>query len=126
MVRYSDKLRPPPNIDASAVLGHCLGGRKRTRGEGGGVFVPEELCSGQCRVTDSLDDEGKKKARGLDLAELAAKIRSDGGMDSKDQKEGEDGEGEEHAREEDGADYAQNYYESEGEESKGSGGEPTF
>ena len=28
--------------------------------------------------------------------------------------------------ESDGADYAQNYYESEGDESKGSDGEPTF
>jgi len=82
-----------------AIVSVC---KKRTSGEGGGVFVPEELCSRQRHVTDSLDDEGKKKARGLNLAELAAKIRSDGGMDSKDQKKGEDGEGGEHVREEGG------------------------
>mmetsp|Transcript_15128 Transcript_15128/g.32841 ORF Transcript_15128/g.32841 Transcript_15128/m.32841 type:complete len:278 (-) Transcript_15128:1226-2059(-) len=135
VVRYSDRLRPPPNIDASAVLSHCLGGRKRTRGDGGGAFVPEELCVGQRRITaDAMGEggEGNKRAKGLNLAELAAKIKSDGGMDNDEQKQGGDGEDEgEYNREDDeeesdGADYAMNHYESEGDESKGSDGEPTF
>lgn len=134
VVRYSDRLRPPPNIDSSAVLGHCLGGRKRTRGEGGGVFVPEELCGGQRRVVPvGAGDEGaRKKAEGLNLAALAAKIKSEGGMDKNDEDGGADEEdGEEYVREEDGeesdgADYVQNYYESEGDDSGGSDGEPTF
>jgi len=124
VVRHSDVLRPPPNVDASAVLQHCLGGKKRTRGEGGGAFVPEELCGGQRRAGEDDEDEGRKrKARGLNLAALARRIRSEG-VDGDDEEEfGERGEDEE---ESDGADYVQNYYESEGDESKGSDGEPTF
>lgn len=131
VVRYSDRLRPPPNIDASAVLSHCLGGKKRTRGDGGGVFVPEELCGGQRRVTGvgGMDEETSKKAKGLNLAALARKIKSDGGMDKDgdgDDEEVEFGITEEDGEESDGADYVQNYYESDGDESNGSGGEPTF
>jgi len=134
VVRYSDRLRPPPNIDASAVLSHCLGGKKRTFGDGGGVFVPEELCGGQRRVTglSLMEEEKSKKAKGLNLAALARKIQSDGGLDGEDkQGDGEDDEGEfgvrdEDEEESDGADYVQNYYESEGDESGGSDGEPTF
>lgn len=134
VVRYSDRLRPPPNIDASAVLSHCLGGKKRTFGDGGGVFVPEELCGGQRRVTglSLMEEEKSKKTKGLNLAALARKIKSDGGLDGEDKLgDGEDDEGEfgvrdEDEEESDGADYVQNYYESEGDESGGSDGEPTF
>lgn len=131
VVRYSDKLRPPPNIDASAVLSHCLGGKKRTFGDGGGVFVPEELCGGQRRVTglSAMEEEKSKRAKGLNLAALARRIKNDGGMDNEDgDEEGDEefGNREEDQEESDGEDYVQNYYESEGEESKGSDGEPTF
>ena len=139
VVRYGDRLRPPPNIDASAVLSHCLGGKKRTRGEGGGVFVPEELCGGQrLGGTGAAPDEesrnDNKAKRGLNLVALARKIRSEGGMDaaagdgSGDEDDAAGGELglEQDGEESDGADYAQNYYESEGEESGGSDGEPTF
>lgn len=135
VVRYSDRLRPPPSIDAGAVLGHCLGGRKRTRC---GVFVPEELVGGQRRIHGNLGGVGGagqkgKDKKGLNLAELAAKIRKEGGLDNdaeeEENKQGgeEDGEFyEEDGEESDGADYVANYYESEGDESKGSDGEPTF
>ncbi|KAL9188988.1 hypothetical protein ACHAXT_011478 [Thalassiosira profunda] len=135
VARYSDRLRPPPNIDASAVLSHCLGGRKRTRGEGGGVFVPEELCGGQRRMPGSAttDGEGKKKAKGLSADELEAKIKHEGDVDDdgEEQKqeggeEEEDVSVEEEEEESDDADYVTNYYESEGDESRGSDGEPTF
>lgn len=135
VVRYSDRLRPPPNIDASAVLSHCLGGKKRTRGAGGGVFVPEELCGGQ-RLGGPIDEEQRNKAsKGLDLVALARKIRNEGGggTDNADpgggsgeEEDGGEFNQEQDAEESDGEDYAQNYYESEAEESKGSDGEPTF
>ena len=44
VIRRSDATRPPPRIDASAVLSICLGGRAETER---GRFVPEELVSGQ-------------------------------------------------------------------------------
>ena len=143
VVRYSDKLRrSPPNIDGpSAVLSHCLGGRKRTRGEGGGVFVPEELCGGQRRIKptdaggDGTERDSKKNPKGLNLEDLAAKIKSEDGMvdDEDEQKQqGGEEEDEDFVREEEeeesdhDADYAINYYESDGDESRGSDGEPTF
>ncbi|ACI65035.1 predicted protein [Thalassiosira pseudonana CCMP1335] len=136
VTRYSDRLLPPPNIDASAVLSHCLGGRKRTQA---GVFVPEELCGGQKRrvrtsSTAGVDGDSSNK-RGLNLEELAKKIQTDGvdgGNNANDGEEEKQGEGEEaeyyseEGEESDGEDYVQNYYESEGDESKGSDGEPTF
>ena len=124
-----------------------LVGRKRTRGEGGGAYVPEELCvTGAVRRGSDAATSRAATLRALNLAELAAKIRSDGvgvgGADALDEDgnrrrqggiDGEGGEedGEEYAaiedgEESDGADYAANYYESEGDESKGSDGEPTF
>ena len=138
--------RPPPPGDV------VVGARKRTRGEGGGAYVPEELCgAGAVRRGCGGGPSGRgAKLRALDLAELAAKIRSDGvaggagggggGADggvldedgNRRRQEGEGGEeeGDEYAQEDeeesDGADYAANYYESEGDESKGSDGEPTF
>eukprot|EP00578_Thalassiosira_sp_NH16_P000377 CAMPEP_0181140748 /NCGR_PEP_ID=MMETSP1071-20121207/35465_1 /TAXON_ID=35127 /ORGANISM="Thalassiosira sp., Strain NH16" /LENGTH=282 /DNA_ID=CAMNT_0023227711 /DNA_START=109 /DNA_END=957 /DNA_ORIENTATION=+ len=126
VVRYGDRLRPPPNIDAGAVL-------MRIRGVGGGAFVPEELCVGQRRISNvaGMENDGNKKGkRGLNLAELAAKIKSEGGMD----RDGEDNEGgdeyaamaQEDEEESDGEDYKTNHYESEGDESNGSDGEPTF
>jgi len=137
VVRYSDRLRPPPSIDAGAVLSHCLGGRKRTRC---GVFVPEELVGGQRRIrgwdgsgTGGEDGVGGKGGgkKGLNLAELAAKIRKEGGLDVEEnegegQEDEEGGVYEDEGEESEGEDYVTNYYESEGEESKGSDGEPTF
>jgi hypothetical protein len=110
--------------------------------------VPEELCGTGVVRRGGGGLSGRAKLRALNLAELAAKIRSDGvvggvgggadgGMLDEDgnrrRQDGEGGEedGEEYAaledgEESDGADYAANYYESEGDESKGSDGEPTF
>lgn len=138
VVRYSDRLRPPPNIDASAVLSNCLGGKKRTRGDGGGVFVPAELCGGQRMggpIGTTEEEHRNKTNKGLNLVALALKIRNEGGGGtdnaepgggSGDEEDGGEYNQEQDGEESDGADYAQNYYESEGEESKGSDGEPTF
>ena len=147
VIRYSDRLRQvPSNINASDVLSHCLGGMKRTRGEGGGVFVPEELCGGQKQKRRSMMmnneciiEEGINKKGGVNLAELAAKEglididnnddeqKAPGGGGGGDDEEGVLGEEiQEDGEESDGADYVANYYESEGDESKGSDGEPTF
>ena len=145
VIRYSDRLRQvPSNINASDVLSHCLGGMKRTRGEGGGVFVPEELCGGQKQkrrsvFNEGIIEEGNNKTRGVNLAELAAK-EGQIDIDNNDDEQkapgggggGEDEEGvlgeeiQEDGEESDGADYVANYYESEGDESRGSDGEPTF
>ena len=135
--RFSDRKRPPSNIDASDVLSHCLGGKKRTRGVGGGVFVPEELCGGQRRsIANNIHDGGedgiKKIKGGLTIAELAAK---EGGMDNEDDQKpsgaGDDDDviGDdmpvEDEEDSDGADYTQNYYESDNS-GGGSDGEPTY
>jgi len=135
--RYSDRKRPPSNIDASDVLSHCLGGKKRTRGVGGGVFVPEELCGGQRRSIANIHDgeEGttKKIKGGLTIAELAAK---EGGMDNNEDDQKPPGAGDdddiigddmpvEDEEDSDGADYTQNYYESDNS-GGGSDGEPTY
>ena len=128
-------------VDVDAWCGklstRCLGGRKRTRGEGGGVFVPEELCVDSRRLTGGGEGgTAARRLRKLNLAELAAKIKRDGGTLTDQQRndidgEDDDGVGEEgdileDGEESDGADYAANYYESEGEDSGGSDGEPTF
>ena len=126
VVRYSDRLAPPSNIDSGAVLSNCLGGRKRTRA---GVFVPEELCGGQRRIS-SRGDKQSKQLRELNLEELAKKISNEerGGEMNEDEEKMEDEEEfyEEDGEESTGADYEKNYYESEGDESAGSDGEPTF
>jgi len=104
------------------------------------VFVPEELVGGQRRIrgwdgsgTGGEDGVGGKGGgkKGLNLAELAAKIRKEGGLDVEEnegegQEDEEGGVYEDEGEESDGEDYVTNYYESEGEESKGSDGEPTF
>ncbi|KAL7503923.1 hypothetical protein ACHAXN_001836 [Cyclotella atomus] len=130
VIRYSDRLAPPPNIDSGAVLSHCLGGRKRTRA---GVFVPEELCGGQRRIIagggECKGQSDGKKMKELNLEELAKKIRNEDGEPEEEEKlegDGEDVFYEEDGEESDGADYEKNYYESEGDESAGSDGEPTF
>lgn len=136
--RYSDRKRPPSNIDASDVLSHCLGGKKRTRGVGGGVFVPEELCGGQRRsiakdIHDGEEGTTKKIKGGLTIAELAAK---EGGMDNNEDDQKPSGAGDdedvigddmpvEDEEDSDGADYTQNYYESDNS-GGGSDGEPTY
>lgn len=133
------------HIDIDAWCGglsmRCLGGMKRTRGEGGGVFVPEELCVDSRRraVGGGVAGGSAKRLRALNLAELAAKIRRNGGtmadqhqqgsgVDAEDDDGlGEDGDIPEDGEESDGVDYAANYYESEGDDmSGGSDGEPTF
>ena len=127
--RYSDRLKPPPNIDSSTVLSHCLGGQKRTRGPGGGVFVPEELCGGQRRGNAASEDGQQKKARGLNLAELARKIKREE-EEKQDEEKQDDDDGADFAEdspasESEGEDYVKDYYDSE-DESEGSGGEPTY
>eukprot|EP00985_Skeletonema_marinoi_P013639 scaffold6795_cov110-Skeletonema_marinoi.AAC.1 len=122
VVRYSDRLRPPSNVDAGAVLSHCLGGRKRTLGDHGGVFVPEELCGGQRRVR--VDEADAKKLKGIDLDDLDDKNQKDGD-DDEEKDEDEDGFHEDDGEESEGADYVANYYDS-ADESGGSDGEPTF
>ncbi|EJK65947.1 hypothetical protein THAOC_13150 [Thalassiosira oceanica] len=128
--RYSDRLKPPPIIDSSTVLSHCLGGQKRTRGPGGGVFVPEELCGGQRRGNAAKEDGQQKKARGLNLAELARKIKRDQGDADDDEEKQDDDDGADFAEdspasESEGEDYVKDYYDSD-DESEGSGGEPTY
>ena len=129
VIRYSDPPNPP-NIDSGAVLSHCLGGRKRTRA---GVFVPEELCGGQRTIVDRELLSRKRKLKELNLEELAKKIRTEGdvvGGVNEEEEGGGDGDDEvlleEEEEESTGADYEKNYYESEGDESAGSDGEPTF
>lgn len=126
VVRYSDRLRPPSNVDSGAVLSHCLGGRKRTLGDHGGVFVPEELCGGQRRVRSgsNANEADAKKLKGIDLDELDEKNQKDGDDDDE-QDEDEEGVHEDDGEESEGADYVANYYDS-ADESAGSDGEPTF
>lgn len=126
VIRYSDRLAPPPDIDSGAVLSNCLGGRKRTRA---GVFVPEELCGGQRTLSGKSykDSSSGKKLKELNLEELAKKIGNDGDEVEEEEKvEADDVFYEEDGEESTGADYEKNYYESEGDESAGSDGEPTF
>ncbi len=128
VVRYSDRLRPPSNVDSGAVLSQCLGGRKRTLGDHGGVFVPEELCGGQRRIrSGSFADPDAKKLKGINLDDhLDEKNQNnDGGEDEEENEEDEEGFHEDDGEESEGADYVANYYES-ADESAGSDGEPTF
>ena len=130
VIRYSDSTRPPPQIDASAVLSNCLGGRTTTKL---GRFVPEELVTGQRQGAGTNLSKGVEAGiqagKAIDLADLESKERtrkrfgSDGGEI--------DGEGDEEIvnddeEEDEGEDYAKNYYESEGDESAGGDGEATF
>jgi hypothetical protein len=130
VIRYSDSTKPPPQIDASAVLSNCLGGRKKTKL---GRYVPEELVSGQIQVLGStwgqFNDAGI--STGYNLVELEAKERRRRRLGSVDTA----GEGDEDAEEEgvvedeeeeDGEDYVKDYYESEGDESAGDDAEATF
>lgn len=126
-IRYSDSTRPPPQIDASAVLSSCLEGRKKTAL---GSYVPDELVSGQVQVEtgrlfSSIDAENVT-AKDVNLNEFENKEGRGQRTGSIDGAEGEEDEEFEQGEEEDGEDYITNYYESEGEESEGGGGEPTF
>ena len=157
VVRYSDrKCHPTPSSESTKdavgdILSHCLGGKKRTLGDGGGIFIPEELCGGQKqqkrRIVASSDGGGEESdKKKTNLAELAAKEGGDGNNNGDEQKQPssntatggiiDEDEGEEviqhqyedNEDESDGADYVQNYYESEDDNaSAGDGdGEPTF
>ena len=158
VVRYSDRKRhPTPSSESTNdavgdILSHCLGGKKRTLGDGGGIFIPEELCGGQKqqkrRIVASSDGGGGEESdkKKTNLAELAAKEGGDGDNNGDEQKQPssntatggiiDEDEGEEviqHQHEDDedesdGADYVHNYYESEDDNaSAGDGdGEPTF
>lgn len=122
VIRYSDSTKPPPRIDASAVLSHCLQGRKRTKM---GLYVPEELVSGQ---TDSEGHALESTKKGVNFSDLEAKERSRRRLGSMDGGEGDvvdDDEVDDGGEEDDGEDYVKDYYESEGEESFGEG-EATF
>jgi len=131
VIRYSDSTRPPPQVDAGAVLSNCLGGRKKTKL---GTYVPEELVIGQRHVTaTSLSqniEAGIQAGKSVNLSDLEAKERNRKRLGSADAGEADNEDGEEiieqSGEEDDGADYVQNYYESEGEESGGDDGEPTF
>mmetsp|Transcript_8558 Transcript_8558/g.8710 ORF Transcript_8558/g.8710 Transcript_8558/m.8710 type:complete len:282 (-) Transcript_8558:140-985(-) len=76
IVRFSDKKRvdlKPLRLDASNVLRHCLGGRKRTCM---GRFVPEELVSGQRTGSSGLSGgvaDGIAGGKALSLEDLEAK-----------------------------------------------------
>ena len=164
VVRYSsvdddgkERKNNKDDIDVvNVVLRHCLGGKRRTMGEGGGMHVPEELsCPPPPRSLlrrgesygvshDDSGGGGVARLRSLNLAELAAKIgdggapplddeedanatKRPGGVDGEGGDEGDEYGGVEDGEESDGEDYAANYYESEGDEmSSGSDGEPTF
>lgn len=126
VIRYSDSTKPPLQIDASAVLSNCLGGRKKTKL---GRYVPEELVSGQIQVFNS--DAGV--SGGYNVVELEGKGRRRRRLGSVDTAgEGdEDADGDEEVvaedeEEEDGEDYVKDYYESEGDESAGDDAEATF
>uniref|UniRef100_A0A7S4JJ13 DNA-directed RNA polymerase III subunit n=1 Tax=Odontella aurita TaxID=265563 RepID=A0A7S4JJ13_9STRA len=127
VIRHSDRKRPPSQIDASTVLSHCLGGRKKTKV---GRFVPEELVKGQ-----NLGGPGAGAGGGISSAkdaEKAVNLNELAALEKQRVAEEEEGEGEENLdqqddeEEDDGADYVANYYESEGDESDGGDGEATF
>eukprot|EP00979_Chaetoceros_neogracilis_P003719 scaffold656_cov271-Chaetoceros_neogracile.AAC.29 len=131
VVRYSDSIRPAPQVDAGAVLSNCLGGRKKTKL---GTYVPEELVAGQRSVTASSLSQnieaGIQAGKSVNLSDLEVKERNRTRLGSVDggepDNEGEEEVIEQSGEEEGGEDYAQNYDESEGEESGGDDGEPTF
>jgi hypothetical protein len=104
-----------------------LGGRKRTLGDHGGVFFPEELCGGQRRIRSgsiNANDSEAKKSKGITLDELDEKNQNDG-EDEEEVDEDEEGFLDDDGEESEGADYVANYYES-ADESGVSDGEPTF
>lgn len=103
------------------------------------MFVPEELCGGQRTCVDRerrSNEKRKKPKKELNLEELAEKIRTEGdtvvgvggerGTNEEEEGGDEDVLYEEEEEESTGADYEKNYYESDGDESAGSDGEPTF
>lgn len=129
VMQYSDSAKPPPQIDARAVLSHCLEGRTYTEM---GRFVPEELVSGQINIESN--EAGKKSRKAINLAGLEAQEkhrRRLGSIDGEGDGEGGLGEGDEdivadEGEEDDGDDYGKDHYESEGDESAGGDGEATF
>eukprot|EP00560_Eucampia_antarctica_P004177 CAMPEP_0197835662 /NCGR_PEP_ID=MMETSP1437-20131217/26567_1 /TAXON_ID=49252 ORGANISM="Eucampia antarctica, Strain CCMP1452" /NCGR_SAMPLE_ID=MMETSP1437 /ASSEMBLY_ACC=CAM_ASM_001096 /LENGTH=245 /DNA_ID=CAMNT_0043441275 /DNA_START=152 /DNA_END=889 /DNA_ORIENTATION=+ len=121
--RYSDSTRPPPLIDASAVLSNCLGGRTRTSA---GRFIPEELVSGQRQGVFGLGGAVSEYADNNEGVDVVDKDKTKKPGEEENDEDGENLENEEEEEEEGEEDYAKNYYESEGDESKGDGGELTF
>lgn len=128
VVRYCDSARPPPpEIDASAVLANCLGGRKRTKM---GLYVPEELVSGQ-KLQSSSTGERKSAIISDSLNILAAKERLrlgsiDQAPEDDEEKGDDDYESTQDLEESDGEDYVRDYYESEEDNSDDGDNEATF
>jgi len=131
VIRYSDSTKPPPQVDASAVLSNCLGGRKKTKL---GTYVPDELVAGQRQLTGtSLSqniEAGIQAGKAVNFSDLEAKERNRKRMGSLDggdpDNEGDEEIIEEEGEEDDGEDYGKDHYESEGDDSGGDDGEPTF
>lgn len=123
VIRYSDSTRPPPRIDASAVLSNCLGGQKETVA---GRYVPEELISGQ--VLGPLSEQVTAGGKAVNLQSLEAneKMIQKGQTDNSDEDDERFGENIDNNEEDDGEDYVMNYYESDGDESDGGDNEATF
>jgi hypothetical protein len=127
IIRYSDSTKPPSSIDTSSVLSHCLSGRKRTAM---GVFVPEELVSGQ-----KLGSGNAMSSSGIDASIAAGRAVSLNDMENANRDrlgstENADGDDEEddivdEGSEEEGEDYVADYNASDAEESDG-GNEATF
>lgn len=127
VIRYCDSTRPPPpQIDASAVLANCLGGKTKTSV---GLFLPLELVSGQKLHTSNIK-ESTSCQTSSNLNDLAAEERARlGSIDQvQEDEEGEDDyESSEDLEESEGEDYVRDYYESEGDYSDGGGeNEATF
>jgi len=122
IIRHSDSTGPPPIIDASTVLSHCLRGRKRTTM---GSFVPEELVSGQRSTSISNANDGVGVGVSLTdaVTDLAARPRA-GSVENADGEGAVEPEVDE-GSEDDGEDYVNDYYASENEESDG-GNEATY
>jgi hypothetical protein len=128
VIRYSDAAKPPPQIDARAVLSHCLEGRTCTEM---GRYVPEELVSGQINLDSN--ETGKRSRNGVNLASLEAQEKSRRRLGSIDVDDGEGvlGDADEEilvddGEEDDGDDYVKDHYESDGDESGGDDNEATF
>ena len=122
-----------------SVMSQCLGGRKATKQ---GLFLPDELVYGPKRKSrsgwineDEDDDENTTKKKNLDDLEKEEKIKKrrirlgldpgDDELNANDAGENQfaDDEIMEEVEEQDDGGYGVNYYESEGEESVGDGGE---
>ena len=151
VVRYADAADPAAAVDASAVLSACLGGRKRTRA---GLFVPDELASGQRAVRARAPSAGGigdalAAGRAVSLTELADYERRGGrarsgstvgvgaagrvrsGSMAGPGVGADDGDDQyadaEPEEEEEAEDYTMNYYQSDEGEDDGDGDvEPTF